>query len=390
MRDTPSHTRSVPLEAPIRAPADLHRPDAADTVNDAPSLTIADVALFYGERSGGIRTYLDAKAAYAERSAAFRHHLIVPGRHERHEGSRHELRSLIVTASNGYRVPLGTTALEQTLRMLAPDVILVHDPFWSLFAAARVGEELEVPVVAVHHASSQLDAAGIPGPTGVYRHVLRHWMRRGYRRVDAVMSAVDAEPDGRAASIPLRFGLDPAFSPRPVGSPGDHVLYAGRIAREKGIFDLLEAAACSQEAWDLHIVGCGPALSAVESRARRLGLSERLRLEPFIADPARLARAYAEASCVVMPGRYETFGLVALEAAASGGRVVACDAAPSAQAASGLVETFSAGDRVSLAAAIARARRRSADARAAAALAERFTWERAFEAELADIEQLAR
>ena len=30
-----------------------------------PALRVVDVALFYGERSGGIRTYLDSKAAWA-------------------------------------------------------------------------------------------------------------------------------------------------------------------------------------------------------------------------------------------------------------------------------------------------------------------------------------
>jgi hypothetical protein len=34
-------------------------------------LRITDVAIFYGERSGGIRTYLEAKAAYAARTGAF-------------------------------------------------------------------------------------------------------------------------------------------------------------------------------------------------------------------------------------------------------------------------------------------------------------------------------
>ena len=43
-------------------------------------LRVADVAIFYGERSGGIRTYLDAKTRYAAESRAFEHHLIIPGR----------------------------------------------------------------------------------------------------------------------------------------------------------------------------------------------------------------------------------------------------------------------------------------------------------------------
>ena len=38
--------------------------------------------MFYGERSGGIRTYLDAEARHARATGAFEHHVLVPGRSE--------------------------------------------------------------------------------------------------------------------------------------------------------------------------------------------------------------------------------------------------------------------------------------------------------------------
>ncbi|MES1193681.1 MAG: hypothetical protein ABUM26_05100, partial [Solirubrobacterales bacterium] len=99
-------------------------------VPDTP-LRVADVALFYGERSAGIRTYLDAKAEHAVRHPeAIDHHILVPGAKENHDAGRHELPSLRVVAANGYRVPLGAGALKETLRALAPDVVLLHDPFW--------------------------------------------------------------------------------------------------------------------------------------------------------------------------------------------------------------------------------------------------------------------
>jgi alpha-1,6-mannosyltransferase len=40
---------------------------------------------------------------------------------------------------------------------------------------------------------------------------------------------------------------------------GDHVLYAGRLGREKGVFALLEAAHRSSEPWPLWLLGAGPA-----------------------------------------------------------------------------------------------------------------------------------
>jgi alpha-1,6-mannosyltransferase len=63
--------------------------------------------MFYGERSGGIRTYLDAKARWALSTGAVDHHVVVPRAHERHEDGRHELPSLRVATANGYRLPLG-------------------------------------------------------------------------------------------------------------------------------------------------------------------------------------------------------------------------------------------------------------------------------------------
>jgi glycosyltransferase involved in cell wall biosynthesis len=119
-------------------------------------------------------------------------------------------------------------------------------------------------------------------------------------------------------------------------------------------------------------------------------MSDRVSIHPFVANPAELAAAYAGASCVVMPGRFETFGLVALEAAASGARVVACENAPSAPLIRELAETYRPGDAVDLAHAIDRARAKPQDVAAAARLSERFSWPRAFESELADLRRLLR
>jgi alpha-1,6-mannosyltransferase len=370
-------------------PATAQRDGAPLRRTGRPSLRVADVAMFYGERSGGIRTYIREKSEHAARTGAFEHHVIVPGRTERHEGGWHELRALRVAASNGYRIPFGVGSLKLTLRSIRPDLVLLHDPFWGSLGVAEEAREAGARVVAVHHASSELNAAGLPGPSKLYVAAFRSWIRRSYGGVDAVMSVVDPSPDcGRMASLPLRFGLDPAFRPGPALPPRGHVLYAGRLGREKGLYELLEAAARSEEPWRLHLVGTGPAARAIEARAQRLGLSRRVLFLPFVRNPRRLARLYAEASCVVMPGSYETFGLVALEAAASGARVVACETAPSAALIGDLVETFPRGDVGGLLGAIERARRKPADLVAAAALSRRHSWAHAFEDELRDLKEL--
>jgi alpha-1,6-mannosyltransferase len=354
-------------------------------------LRIVDVALFYGERSGGIRTYIDAKAAWARTSGLVDHHVIVPGRAERHEDGRHELPSLRLAATNGYRLPLGARSLCRTLRELEPDVVALHDPFWRPLGVTRTAHELAARVVAVHHGSIALDAAGMPGPDAIWRPLLRAWMHHAYGDADAVMSAVDPIGDcGRPADIPLRFGLDPVFAPQRHVRRQDHVLYVGRLGREKGVVELLHAAARSKEPWQLKLVGRGPIEDRIRPLAERLGIGDRLQMYPFISERARLARWYASARTVVMPGAHETFGLVGFEAAASGAAVVTCSTAPSAALMRGIARTYPPGDLDGLLAAIEAARAAPPNPQLAAAFAARWSWGAAFEAETAHFEQLAR
>lgn len=384
----PRNTATTLLRRGTAAP----RPRPARRGAHPPRLRVVDVALFYGERSGGIRTYLDNKVAWAHATPGVEHHLVVPGPKRRHERGRHELPSFRVAAANGYRLPLGVGGLKDTLRALRPDVVLLHDPFWGPLGVCQVAHDLGARVVAVHHGSSALDAAGMPGPDAPWRAAFRRWMHHAYRDVDAVMSAVDTREDsGREATIPLRFGLHPAFAPVPGMPPrGDHVLYVGRIAREKGVFELVRAAAQAPEPWPLRLVGTGPALERVKALAAELGLGRRLQLRPYIRDPAHLAESYRKASVVVMPGAHETFGLVGFEAAASGAATVACSSAPSAAVAGSLVQTFAPGDVDDLVTAIQAARGATPNLDAAAALARGMTWRRALDAELEDLRELVR
>jgi alpha-1,6-mannosyltransferase len=351
------------------------------------------VALFYGERGGGIRSYLEAKAEYAARTGAFEHHLVVPGRPDGEPvtSHRHIQPSLRLAASNGYRLPLGSSGLQTTLRELEPDVVLLHDPYWTPRLTSRVAHDVGATVIAVHHSSVALHVASIPGPHGVYTHALRRWYRRAYVDVDAVMSCVDTDIDSRRPStLRLRLGLHPAFRPVPGSPRGDHVLYVGRLSREKGLRELLEATAGARDPWPLVLLGTGPAGDMLRDRVHALGLEDRVRFDPFIADRHRLARAYAEASCVVLPGPHETFGLAALEAAACGASVVTAGATPSAELLGDRVETFEAGDAADLERAISRARVKRADPIAAAEIVRLHGWDAALAAELADLELIVR
>ena len=376
----------MPREAAVREAR--RRLRGAGPLRRAP-LRVIDVALFYGERSGGIRTYLEAKAAWARHSGLIEHHVVVPGRSERHHGGRHEVLSLRLAATNGYRLPIGAGALKATLRELRPDVVVLHDPFWRPLGVTQTAHELGARVVAVHHGSTALDAAGLPGPDALWHRVLRGWMHRAYRGADAIMSAVDPRPDcGRSAEIRLRFGIDDVFAPQPDVRRQDHVLYVGRLGREKGVIELLHAAARSSEPWPLKVVGSGPIEKRLQRLAARLGIADRVRMYPFIADRRRLAHWYASARVVAMPGAHETFGLTAFEAAATGTPVVTCATAPSASLMRAIAHTYEPGDIDGLAAAIEAARAARPAPAAGEALGWRCSWGAAFAAETLSLERL--
>jgi alpha-1,6-mannosyltransferase len=343
---------------------------------EQPRLRVVDVALFYGDRSGGIRTYLDAKRAWAAETGACEHHVLTP----------HDVPSFRFATPNGYRVPVGVGALKERLRGLEPDVVLLHDPFWGPLGVSATAHEVGARVVAVHHGSVDLSAASLPLPGPCTRPLLRRWLRHAYRDVEAVMSAVPTWRDiGVPAELKLRFGLEEAFRPRPEIARGDHVLYAGRLALEKGVLRLVDAAARSRIQWPLRIVGTGPLREAVLARARQRGVAHRVTIHPFVDDREELARTYAGARVVVMPGEHETFGLVGFEAAASGARVVCCTTAPSASVVGRLAHTFGPGDAGDLAAAIDAAYVTRPDHDAARALIERSRWPAIFARELEDL-----
>jgi glycosyltransferase involved in cell wall biosynthesis len=112
--------------------------------------------------------------------------------------------------------------------------------------------------------------------------------------------------------------------PSAASSPSIRLAWAGRLASEKGLRDLLEAlAALGRDGPTLDLVGDGPDRPSLEARVNALGLESRVRWRGVIADRAAYLDVLRDADLFVLPSRAEGVPKVLVEAMAAGLPVVA-------------------------------------------------------------------
>lgn len=104
--------------------------------------------------------------------------------------------------------------------------------------------------------------------------------------------------------------------------PNTRLLSVGRLMEEKDHLTLIEAFASIRSDfpnWELRIVGDGPLRQQLESRVKELGLCAYVQFVGVVRD---VEREYSRAAFVVLPSRYEAFGMVAAESLACGTAVL--------------------------------------------------------------------
>jgi len=130
---------------------------------------------------------------------------------------------------------------------------------------------------------------------------------------------------GRIIPNPLTPSAVSSFDEVPQEKKGKTLMAMGRLSNEKG-FDLLLSAfavvAARHAEWTLEILGEGPLRPHLESRVRKLGLTERVRIPGFTRRPFAALR---RADLFVLSSLCEGFSNALLEAMACGVAVVSFD-----------------------------------------------------------------
>ncbi|APE18934.1 glycosyltransferase [Mycolicibacterium pallens] len=296
-------------------------------------MRVAQVANFYGPRSGGLRTAVDRLGAeYC--AAGHEVFLIVPGSTATHTTLSSGVTRITVPAKQipftaGYRavMPAPVTTL---LERLAPDAIEVSDRF-TLRSLGGWGARHGVTTVMISH--ERLDRlTGQVMPKRLARWIADTANRRTAANYDTVLcttSFAREEFDRIGATnvmtVPLGVDLD-TFHPNRFcahtrnrwAAPGQVLLvHCGRLSVEKRADRSIDALAALRDSGvdaRLVIAGDGPMRARLQRQATRLPVD----FTGFIDSRSAVATLLASADVALAPGPHETFGLAALEALACG------------------------------------------------------------------------
>lgn len=291
---------------------------------------IADMTMFYAPASGGVRTYLEAKHSRLPLYPGVEHSILVPGSCYRQSDGIYEVPAPVLPFGKGYRFPMRRAPWRNLLRTLRPDLIEVGDPYMTAWAAVDAGRRLDVPVIGFYHSDLPLLASKRLGSwLGAN---MNNYVAKLYGSFDRVLAPSRIMADklmalgvGNVHVQPLGVDLN-VFHPshrdlsvkRELGLTEETrlMIFAGRGSREKNLHILLETARLLGRPYHLLLVGS----------AMPRGVADNVSVINHFCSASEVARLMASSDVLLHAGNQETFGLVVLEAMASGIPVVAARA----------------------------------------------------------------
>lgn len=310
-------------------------------------MKICDLTQIYSPRGGGVRSYLEAKRKYIRDQTRHEHLMIVPGaRTEQLEGGRTQLWTVagpLVNRTSRYRWMLDLPALLRILYEQRPEIVEAGDPYHAAMISRNWANRRGSHFYMFYHSHfpdamlrTVLKFAGswarswLEKVAGDYLRNMSQTSRGVFVASRHLMRVLSGWALERLIHLPL--GVDTSvFRPESgksrreirekLGLPPDRpvFLYVGRFSPDKDTALLLRVWMRMGEKmktpWAGVMVGDGQMTDLVETFVRH---HPHIRKVPFVKKPEDLADWYRAADLLIHPGRWETFGLVLLEAQGCG------------------------------------------------------------------------
>jgi 1,2-diacylglycerol 3-alpha-glucosyltransferase len=240
----------------------------------------------------------------------------------------------------GYSIPMFPTDKCHLLRKLDVDIIHAQGLLFMGLRSMFAGRTLKLPVVVSFHtmitdAAKYYNFTPLPNsvvtglmwvylkdlleradsvivPTNAIKTELEHSAKH-MRHIEVIPTGVDTtmfNPSNHGSAMRTKYGLD----------GGKVILTVGRIAWEKNLDLILDGFKILHDedpTTKLIIAGEGPAKSHAKQKARDLGVQDSTFFPGFVPDDD-LPGLYAACDTFTIASKFETQGLVVLEAMATG------------------------------------------------------------------------
>ncbi len=232
------------------------------------------------------------------------------------------------TLAMGHAMIRAGLAIRDHGRPWRPDAVHAHD--WLVaHPAITLAEFFDVPLVSTIHATEAGRHSGwVSGPISRQVHAVESWL---VRESDSLITCSASMRDELTALFGLglpeirviRNGIEAQrwpFARRRARSGPAHLLYLGRLEYEKGVHDAIAALPRirrTHPGTTLTIAGDGTQLEFLLEQTRQHKVRKAVSFVGRL-DHDGLVDILHTADAAVLPSHYEPFGIVALEAAATG------------------------------------------------------------------------
>ena len=228
------------------------------------------------------------------------------------------------------------------IKKIQPDLIHSHSPAFMGVHGVIASYRHAIPLIFTYHTflgDSVYLISSLPSIQNAARKSFDLWLKWYFRRCDGIIAPSEAAKnelevltDKNIEVIPTGIDIkrfsngDGGRARKEMGLENEKViLHVGRVVKEKNLDLMVDAAPLVIEKIPdamFVIAGEGPYKKELENKVKNAGLEGNFIFTGFV-DDAKLPDYYHAADVFAFPSKYETQGIVAVEAMAAGLPVVA-------------------------------------------------------------------